>query len=178
MHESEASTSEYEPIQLVHTLSDVAPVVALAFPGAHAMQSLLEVAERIVLYRPVAHSKQKFEFFAARVGLNLPEAQLMHSDTPEVELNFPAEHAKHVAEDDVEAYRPGVQSVHEFEVDAPKRGLLFPAAQLVHSAIPGAELNFPAAHARQVLFEVAEVAKLQRRADIKATLVCGTINND
>ena len=49
MHELEATVA-YEPSsQLVHELSDVAPVVELAFPASHARQVSDEVADGVEL---------------------------------------------------------------------------------------------------------------------------------
>ena len=50
MHEAEPSLVANEPgLQLVHILSDVIPVVELAFPASHAKQVKLEVTDGVDL---------------------------------------------------------------------------------------------------------------------------------
>lgn len=49
MHEGDASLEYVPASQLVHVLSEVAPVVKLAFPASHARHVSAEVAEAVEL---------------------------------------------------------------------------------------------------------------------------------
>ena len=98
MHEVEASVAYKPASQLVHELSDVAPVVELAFPASHARHVADEVADGVELYRPTAHCVHEAE---ASVAYE-PASQLVHVADPVVELAFPASHAKQAAEDGAE----------------------------------------------------------------------------
>ena len=48
-------------MQEVHVLSDVAPVIELAFPASHARQVSDEVADGVELYRPGAQLVHEVE---------------------------------------------------------------------------------------------------------------------
>ena len=76
MHEVEAAVAYVPASQLVHVLSDVAPVVELAFPASHARQVSDEVADGVELYRPAS---QLVQGLVSMVSLNFPAGQASHS---------------------------------------------------------------------------------------------------
>lgn len=53
MHDGDASLEYIPDSQLEHVLSEVAPVLELAFPASQTRQVAEEVAERMELYFPV-----------------------------------------------------------------------------------------------------------------------------
>ena len=89
LHEVEASTGAYVPAsQLVHVISEVAPVVLLAFPASQ----LVHEAEALVEYVPASQLVHVFSEVASVVLLAFPASHLTHEIEPSIIEYVPGSH--------------------------------------------------------------------------------------
>lgn len=122
--------------------TEVAPRIALYFPGAHAVHVLCDVAAAAELHLPCSHGVQ----LAAGTLDHVPAEQFVHRSEPGI-AKEPIEQVRQVPLDTAPTafeYRPAAQLVHETPTSAPN----VPAAQLTQLKLelePGG-LDFPIAH--------------------------------
>lgn len=101
MHEGDALLEYFPGSQFSHSLLEVAPVVALAFPASHARQTSTEVADRAGLrfieVRFIATSSSLLSLRYDKTHLYLPASQSVQELVPTELLNFPDGQASHAS---------------------------------------------------------------------------------